>query len=817
MSAIGYPGRNLLLYLRGEKIAGLRTKSVAHVAEPIDETDGEDNGFRYIRPEADSHALEISCAGVTTVANWGVLLDEFYGDTLADFEIRHPDGTVELVDAFLTSLENTGEHAGACTFTAAFRASGEVSNAPPDIEPAGLFVYLEDATYELNESALLIEVWALGGGGGGGGGGSRNGEGSAGGGGGGGGGYAYDTFEPADLTSSVAVTVGEAGLGGAGSFHEETQGWFGQDGTAGGTASFGAFVTAGGGGFGDGGNVEGAGTLNVVTTGGAGGAGNVAAGGDGGDGSDRDVFNGGDPLPGDASVAAGGGGGGGNDVSGHDEDGKDGGDGDTEGNPLRAGGENGGDGQGDDVLWFPGSGGGAGSYNSVSGLGSSGGHAGQYGGGGGGGGAGRGGAVAGDGGNGGPGVVVVAEWDEDLPVPTLSSIPNPESIAAGAGETEITLRGSGFVNYRKSVAYWAEVRLATAFDNSIQLRALVPAEHLTIPGTFPVTVETSGPGGGTSNVLELTVTGTFPVPTLASLDPAAFTFTFLTAPLVLTLTGMNFSPDSVVLYDGTPLPGAMVTYVSSTELQVTFPADYWDAPATVDIAVQNPAPGGGTSGALELTVNEWDGFANIKYADVVRINVTESSSVVPLPVGEFETGDYLIMVPHRRRSYTGVAEAGWTSLADVLKGMTFIGRVVDGTEGTEITVQGGGVSRTTCGRIVVARDTYNALISIESASDFGGNTPDPIDPPSLSPSWGEAKTTWIAAAGVKRNSDVSGYPLPDNNHEAGNTGSLSQFPSTTAICSDQLEQATLDPGVFTFDDFYEDWVGFTLAILPAGP
>lgn len=90
-----------------------------------------------------------------------------------------------------------------------------------------------------------------------------------------------------------------------------------------------------------------------------------------------------------------------------------------------------------------------------------------------------------------------------------------------------------------------------------------------------------------------------PVPTLTSLSvsnaPAG------SAATAITLTGTNFSSASTVLWNGAPLA---TTWLNSTQLTATIPAANLAVPGVASIAVNNPAPGGGTSEALPFTITE---------------------------------------------------------------------------------------------------------------------------------------------------------------------------------------------------------------------
>ncbi len=88
-----------------------------------------------------------------------------------------------------------------------------------------------------------------------------------------------------------------------------------------------------------------------------------------------------------------------------------------------------------------------------------------------------------------------------------------------------------------------------------------------------------------------------PVPNLVSISPAVITTGG--AATVVTLLGQNFMNGSTVQWKGQD-PSS--TYVSSSKLTVTLTAADLAVPATLSIRVSNPAPGGGSSGAVTLTV-----------------------------------------------------------------------------------------------------------------------------------------------------------------------------------------------------------------------
>lgn len=185
------------------------------------------------------------------------------------------------------------------------------------------------------------------------------------------------------------------------------------------------------------------------------------------------------------------------------------------------------------------------------------------------------------------------------PVPTLTGV-TPNAATAGSAALTVTASGSGFISV--SVLGWNGTALATTYVSGTSLTAQIPASDLTSAGTASVAVQNPAPGGGTSGTLTFTINAPpNPVPTVSALSPSsvaaegpAFT---------LTVTGTQFISTSQVFWNGSPVS---TTYVSSTSLTAQIPAQNlaMNVAGMAFIAVQNPAPGGGTSNTLSFTITD---------------------------------------------------------------------------------------------------------------------------------------------------------------------------------------------------------------------
>jgi hypothetical protein len=175
--------------------------------------------------------------------------------------------------------------------------------------------------------------------------------------------------------------------------------------------------------------------------------------------------------------------------------------------------------------------------------------------------------------------------------PVLSGI-SPASAVAGSNPIAITANGSSFTS-NSVIQVNGSVR-STTFISSTQLSSTLTSADLVVAGSLSITVSTQG--GGTSSPVTFTVLN--PTPSLSTLSPAsviaggsAFT---------LTVTGSNFVNGSTVQVNGS---SRATTYVSGTQLTASISASDIAVAGYLSITVFNPSPGGGTSAALALTVN----------------------------------------------------------------------------------------------------------------------------------------------------------------------------------------------------------------------
>jgi hypothetical protein len=177
--------------------------------------------------------------------------------------------------------------------------------------------------------------------------------------------------------------------------------------------------------------------------------------------------------------------------------------------------------------------------------------------------------------------------------PTISSI-SPTSALVGAAAQTLTINGTGY-NAASTVTYNGVAHAAT-FVTNIKLTIQLSASDQATVGTYPVVVTNPTPGGGSSSPVNFSVNN--PVPTVSTLSPTSALAG--AAAQTLTINGTNFLATSTATYNAV---AHTVTYVSPTQLTIPLSASDQATAGTYPVVVTNPAPGGGSSTAVNFTVN----------------------------------------------------------------------------------------------------------------------------------------------------------------------------------------------------------------------
>ena len=167
-----------------------------------------------------------------------------------------------------------------------------------------------------------------------------------------------------------------------------------------------------------------------------------------------------------------------------------------------------------------------------------------------------------------------------VPRPTLTSI-SPEAVTIGSAFT-LTATGTHFV--LGSQLYWNDVPRSTTVLSGTSLRSDVAASEVASLGTVVLRVMNPGSGGASVETATLRVRGV--PPQITSLSPN--TAPIASGPFTLMVSGTNFSPGMVVLWNGQPRP---TSFQSATLLAATIPSTDLTAAGNVQVSVSNPATG----------------------------------------------------------------------------------------------------------------------------------------------------------------------------------------------------------------------------------
>ena len=183
------------------------------------------------------------------------------------------------------------------------------------------------------------------------------------------------------------------------------------------------------------------------------------------------------------------------------------------------------------------------------------------------------------------------------PTPGAISI-SPSTIPIGVTTvTTITVTGSNFLG--TTVAQINGKTRTTRVISGTQLTFQLTASDQASAGKAAITVSTPSPGGGTSAAATLTlVSPSGPVITLVT--PISFT---LNTAGTITVIGSNLAPNSVILWNGSPL---MTTYNTDpyygNDLVGMVPASLLSATGTATITLSTPA--GITSEGVTVTITD---------------------------------------------------------------------------------------------------------------------------------------------------------------------------------------------------------------------
>jgi hypothetical protein len=158
----------------------------------------------------------------------------------------------------------------------------------------------------------------------------------------------------------------------------------------------------------------------------------------------------------------------------------------------------------------------------------------------------------------------------------------------------LTVNGTGFLT--TTTVQVGGVSDVTNYVSSIQVTTTVTAAQLASGAQLSVVAWNGSAGSGSGTATNLEVTN--PVPAITQLTPA--TLATGTASLTVAVTGTGFVPTTVIDVNGS---ARTTTYVSATQVNVALTTADVASAGSLSLTAVNTTPGGGTSAATAIPIN----------------------------------------------------------------------------------------------------------------------------------------------------------------------------------------------------------------------
>ena len=122
-------GRNVLLSIGGNPVAGLRTKNMTVNKENIDITDDNSLGWREMLAEDGERSIEFACEGVRKDDT--LLAISMTDNNIVAGTLTYPDGGVLSGNFKLSAYSEGVQYKDAVTFSATLSSSGVITYTEP--------------------------------------------------------------------------------------------------------------------------------------------------------------------------------------------------------------------------------------------------------------------------------------------------------------------------------------------------------------------------------------------------------------------------------------------------------------------------------------------------------------------------------------------------------------------------------------------------------------------------------------------------------------------------------------------------------------
>jgi hypothetical protein len=191
--------------------------------------------------------------------------------------------------------------------------------------------------------------------------------------------------------------------------------------------------------------------------------------------------------------------------------------------------------------------------------------------------------------------------------PVITSISPTSGTVGSNSDITLTVTGTSFAS-SDVVTYNGTTLTTTPVGTPVTaLTATIGSQNFSIASLASIAVQTNTPDVASPSVKFPIGPSSNPTPRLTSISPNTAKIGTVTPGAFLILNGSGFVPGSTVEFNGSPdLPNSTkprpVGYSSSTQLIVSVVSADVASGGTVAVTIVNPSPGGGTSSAVNFTI-----------------------------------------------------------------------------------------------------------------------------------------------------------------------------------------------------------------------
>jgi len=278
-------------------------------------------------------------------------------------------------------------------------------------------------------------------------------------------------------------------------------------------------------------------------------------------------------------------------------------------------------------------------------------------------------------------------------VPLICAI-SPSTGVQNGPAFALNVIGANFT--ANSMVQWKGSARPTTFVNAATLQAQIPSTDLATAGTFPITVANSGAGSATSVAANFVVTAA--PPTVTSVSPA--TAVAGGPGFALTVTGTNYTQDTVVEWDGSP---RSTKFGNTTTLTAQILATDIANAGTNSIVVVNPQGAGGASNAFPYVVTAGGAAVGARFPQVVSLSALGGPADGPSEAPAISADGRYVAFYSEAKNLIAAGPAGNVYVRDTCAGITAActastkaidvaadGGVANGKTGRQVSISGDG-------------------------------------------------------------------------------------------------------------------------------